>query len=96
MVHDKDNTGSSDSTPLFLLGIAVFRILTGEEKFLQEAVEKALTWMEYQSPTSRTLVAQQPTSDWRDEQWVLGYGLFVNTLVYSYLACISSMSEPIS
>jgi len=25
------------------------------------------------------------TSDWRDEQWVTGYGLFVNTLVYSYL-----------
>ena len=41
--------------------------------------------MEYQSPTARILVAQLPTSDWRDEQWVLGYGLFVNTLVYSYL-----------
>lgn len=85
IVHDKENTGSSDSTPLFLLGIAIFRIATGEEGFLHEAVEKALTWMEYQSPTSRYLVAQQPTSDWRDEQWVLGYGLFVNTLVYSYL-----------
>ncbi|TFH23506.1 MAG: amylo-alpha-1,6-glucosidase [Bacteroidia bacterium] len=85
IVHDKENTGSSDSTPLFLLGIAIFRIVTGEEGFLHEAVEKALTWMEYQSPTSRYLVAQQPTSDWRDEQWVLGYGLFVNTLVYSYL-----------
>ena len=31
------------------------------------------------------LVAQQPTSDWRDEQWVIGYGLYVNMLVYSYL-----------
>jgi hypothetical protein len=31
------------------------------------------------------MIAQQPTSDWRDEQWVLGYGLFVNTLGYSYL-----------
>ena len=41
--------------------------------------------MEYQSPSDRYLVAQQPTSDWRDEQWVTGYGLFVNTLVYSYL-----------
>jgi GH15 family glucan-1,4-alpha-glucosidase len=41
--------------------------------------------MEYQSPTDRTLVAQQPTSDWRDEQWVLGFGLYVNTVVYSYL-----------
>ena len=35
--------------------------------------------------SDRCLVAQQPTSDWRDEQWVMGYGLFVNTLVYSYL-----------
>jgi hypothetical protein len=41
--------------------------------------------MEYQSPSDRYLVAQQPTSDWRDEQWVTGYGLFVNTLIYSYL-----------
>jgi len=41
--------------------------------------------MEYQSPSDRCLVAQQPTSDWRDEQWVTGYGLFVNTVVYSYL-----------
>jgi hypothetical protein len=85
MVHDKENRGSSDSTPLFLLGIAIFRIVTGEEGFLHEAAEKALTWMEYQSPTARLLVAQLPTSDWRDEQWVMGYGLYVNTLVYSYL-----------
>ena len=41
--------------------------------------------MEYQSPSDRYLVAQQPTSDWRDEQWVMGCGLFVNTVVYSYL-----------
>jgi hypothetical protein len=59
----------------------------GEPDFLHDEVEKALTWMEYQSPSDRYLVAQQPTSDWRDEQWVTGYGLFVNTLVYSYL-CI--------
>jgi hypothetical protein len=26
-----------------------------------------------------------PTSDWRDEQWVMGFGLYVNTLVYAYL-----------
>ena len=53
--------------------------------FLDEAVHKALTWMDYQSPSDRVLVAQQPTSDWRDEQWVMGFGLFVNTIVYSYL-----------
>ncbi len=41
--------------------------------------------MEYQSPRRLVMVAQLPTSDWRDEQWVLGYGLFVNTLVYAYL-----------
>jgi len=85
LVHDNDDRGSSDSTPLFLLGTAIFRELSGEHDFLHEAVSKALTWMTYQSPADRYLAAQQPTSDWRDEQWVMGYGLFVNTLVYSYL-----------
>ncbi len=85
LVHDKDDRGSSDSTPLFLLGTGIFRELTGEIDFLSEAVEKALIWMDYQSPSDRNMIAQQPTSDWRDEQWVPGYGLFVNTLAYSYL-----------
>jgi hypothetical protein len=85
LVHDKDDRGSSDSTPLFLLATGIFRKVSGEKDFLSEAVEKALTWMDYQSPSDRNMVAQQPTSDWRDEQWVTGYGLFVNTLVYSYL-----------
>jgi hypothetical protein len=85
LVHDKDDRGSSDATPLFLLGVGIFRKLTGEKGFLEEAVEKSLTWMEYQSPDDRFMVAQQPTSDWRDEQWVIGYGLFVNTVLYGSL-----------
>ena len=85
LVHNKEDRGASDTTPLFLLGVGIFRKRTGETNFLEDAVEKALTWMEYQSPSDRYLVAQQPTSDWRDEQWVLGYGLYVNTIVYSYL-----------
>lgn len=85
LVHDKEDCGASDTTPLFLLGADIFRKVANEPNFLQEAIEKALVWMEYQSPSDRYLVAQQPTSDWRDEQWVTGYGLFVNTLVYSYL-----------
>jgi hypothetical protein len=85
LVHDKDDRGSSDTTPLFLLGVGIYRKVTGNNKFLNLAVIKALIWMEYQSPSDRYLVAQQPTSDWRDEQWVTGYGLFVNTIVYSYL-----------
>lgn len=85
LVHNSDDRGASDTTPLFLLGVGIFRKVTDEPDFLQEAVEKALLWMEYQSPSDRYLVAQQPTSDWRDEQWMTGYGLFVNTLVYSYL-----------
>ena len=44
-----------------------------------------MLWMRYQSPDDMIVVAQLPTSDWRDEQWVLGYGLYVNTLVYTYL-----------
>jgi hypothetical protein len=85
LVHDPDDRGSSDTTPLFLMGVGIFRKLTGKNDFLKDAVEKALVWMEYQSPSDRLMVAQQPTSDWRDEQWVTGYGLFVNTLVYCYL-----------
>ena len=85
LVHDPEDRGASDTTPLFLLGVGIFRKATNNTDFLNEAVKKALTWMEYQSPSDRYLIAQQPTSDWRDEQWVTGYGLFVNTLTYSYL-----------
>jgi hypothetical protein len=85
LVHDREDRGASDTTPLFLLAAGIFRKVSGESDFLKVAVEKALKWMEYQSPTDRYLVAQQPTSDWRDEQWVIGYGLYVNTLVFSYL-----------
>jgi len=85
LVHDKEDRGASDTTPLFLMGVGIYRKITGEVDFLHDAVEKSLIWMEYQSPSDRYLIAQQPTSDWRDEQWVTGYGLFVNTLAYSYL-----------
>ena len=95
LVHDPDNRGASDTTPLFLLAVGIFRKLTGEKDFLEEAVQKALTWMEYQSPSDDYLVAQQPTSDWRDEQWVLGYGLYVNTLTYSYLKILGHTERAI-
>ncbi len=85
IVHDPEECGASDTTPLFLMALQIFRKVTGQADFLEEAAQKALTWMSYQSPSSRVLVAQLPTSDWRDEQWVLGYGLFVNTIVYTYL-----------
>jgi hypothetical protein len=85
LVHDKEDRGSSDTTPLFLMGVGIFRKITGDVNFLEEPVRKAMIWMEYQSPSDRLLVAQQPTSDWRDEQWVTGYGLYVNTIAYSYL-----------
>jgi hypothetical protein len=85
LVHDKDDRGASDTTPLFLMATGIFRKVSGETDFLDEAVKKSLIWMEYQSPSDRFLTAQQPTSDWRDEQWVIGYGLYVNTLIYSYL-----------
>ena len=85
LVHDPEDRGASDCTPLFLMAVGLFRRVTGEQDFLDEAVRKAFVWMEYQSPAARVTVAQLPTSDWRDEQWVLGYGLYVNTIVYMYL-----------
>ncbi|MHB0878283.1 MAG: amylo-alpha-1,6-glucosidase [Anaerolineae bacterium] len=85
LAHDSQDRGASDTTPLFLIGLSAYRSVTGESGFLEEAAQKALVWMDYQSPDDSIIVAQQPTSDWRDEQWVLGYGLYVNTLVYTYL-----------
>ena len=85
LVHDPDDRGASDTTPLFLLAVGLFRQVIGEPEFLREATDRALTWMQYQGPCDRVLVAQLPTSDWRDEQWVLGYGLYVNTVLYAAL-----------
>lgn len=85
LVHDQEDRGASDTTPLFLLALGIFRKISGKPDFLESAAERAMTWMDYQRPTDSGLVAQQPTSDWRDEQWVLGYGLYVNTLTYAYL-----------
>jgi hypothetical protein len=92
LVHDTQDRGSSDTTPLFLMAVGIYRKAMNEPDFLEEAVQKSLTWMEYRSPTNRYLVAQMPTSDWRDEQWVVGYGLFVNTIVYTYL-CLFGQHE---
>ncbi len=85
LVHDRENRGASDMTPLFLLVLGLFRRVTGEAAFLEVAGAKALQWMDHQSVDDRELVGQQPTSDWRDEQWVLGHGLYVNALVHGYL-----------
>lgn len=85
LVHDREDRGASDCTPLFLMGVGLYRKATGQTDFLNDAVQESLTWMRYQSPSDRVIVAQLPTTDWRDEQWVLGYGLFVNTIVYTYL-----------
>ena len=85
LIYDPTDRGSSDCTPLFLMAVGLFRQLTGDYNFLEESVKKSMLWMEYQSPSDRVIVDQLPTSDWRDEQWVLGYGLFVNTIVYTYL-----------
>jgi len=85
LVHDREDRGASDTTPLFLMAVGLYRRVSGDADFLAEAVERSRTWMAYQSPDDRVIVGQLPTSDWRDEQWVLGYGLFVNTVVYAYL-----------
>lgn len=85
LAHNAHDLGASDTTPLFLMGVALYRQFTGEADFLTDAVEKGLIWMEYQSPGDEVIVAQMPTSDWRDEQWVLGFGLYVNAITFAYL-----------
>ena len=93
LVHDPEDRGASDTTPLFLMALGLYRKQTGERNFLEQAAQKALTWMAYQSPSDRIMVTQQPTSDWRDEQWVLGFGLFVNAAYYAALKLFGHEEE---
>ncbi|MBN2584964.1 MAG: amylo-alpha-1,6-glucosidase [Planctomycetes bacterium] len=93
LIHDQEDRGASDTTPLFLLAAGIYRKAAGEPQFLDEPIARAMTWMDYQSPEDRTVVAQLPTSDWRDEQWVPCYALFVNTVVYSYLRLYGRHAE---
>ncbi|MEI9936103.1 MAG: glycoside hydrolase 100 family protein [Pseudomonadota bacterium] len=85
LVDVPGDRGASDTTPLFLIALAMYQSFSGDSTFLAEASHKAHVWLCYQSPEDNVLVTQEPTSDWRDEQWVEGSGLYVNTLVYCYL-----------
>lgn len=93
LVHDPEDRGASDTTPLFLLTLGMWRRARGKAGWLEEAAARGGTWMEYQRPDDRVLVGQLPTSDWRDEQWVLGYGLYVNTITYAYLRLFGRCDE---
>lgn len=85
LVDVPTDRGATDTTPLFLIALAIFQRAQGEPEFLAEAGRKAHVWMCYQSPEDDVIVTQEPTSDWRDEQWVEGSGLFVNALLYAAL-----------
>lgn len=93
LAHDPADRGASDTTPLFLFGLALYRKSAHQPEFLDAAARKALRWMRYQSPDDTVMVSQLPTSDWRDEQWVMGYGLYVNTLVYAYLVLYGELES---
>jgi hypothetical protein len=88
---DGRDLGSSDSTPLFLIGLAICRRVTGTTRFLDDAAGRALDWMKYRVELG--LVPQRPTTDWRDEQWFRGYGLYVNALAYACLVLWGRIEE---
>ena len=93
LADDPQDLGASDTTPLFLFGLGLYRVAVGEPGFLDQAAQKALTWLRYQSPDDKVMVAQLPTSDWRDEQVVFGYGLYVNTVVYASLRLMAKNED---
>jgi len=53
LVHDREDRGSSDTTPLFLMAVGIYRKFLKEDDFLEQAVQKALNWMKFQSPANR-------------------------------------------
>lgn len=93
LAHDPGNRGASDTTPLFLAAVAIYREFSGEADFLSEAAERSLNWMFHQSPDDSLMIAQQPTSDWRDEQWFPGYGLYVNAIFHWALVQLGRSDE---
>jgi len=50
LAHDPADRGSSDATPLFLFGLALYRKSSNQPGFLDEAAQKALKWMQSQRP----------------------------------------------
>ncbi len=93
LAHDPGDLGASDTTPLFLIGLAFYRRAADAPDFLDAAARKALTWMRHQSPDDQVMVGQLPTTDWRDEQVVFGFGLYVNALVYTALRLFAQEEE---
>ncbi|MCF7889715.1 amylo-alpha-1,6-glucosidase [Candidatus Bipolaricaulota bacterium] len=93
LIDDPEDLGATDTTPLFLLGLEVFRRASGKRNYLEDASRAANTWMKYQSPFNNGIIAQLPTTDWRDEHWVFGYGLYVNSLVYLCLKLRGEKSQ---
>jgi len=85
LVDVPGDRGASDTTPLFLMALAMYQASSGESEFLAEPGQRAHVWLCYQSPEDKVLLTQEPTSDWRDEQWVEGAGLFINALLYCAL-----------
>ena len=53
LAHDPANRGASDTTPLFLFGLALYRRSTNEPEFLHEAAQNALNWMQCQRSEER-------------------------------------------
>jgi len=73
----------------------ILLITDGEDNEKQglAAARKALTWIRHQSPDDQVMVGQLPTTDWRDEQVVFGFGLYVNALVYIALRLFEREEE---
>ena len=65
LVHDPDNRGASDTTPLFILARGFYRMVSGENDFLEDAARRAMRWMDYQSPYDSVMVAQASPSSSR-------------------------------
>jgi glycogen debranching enzyme len=86
LVDVPEDRGASDTTPLFLIALGMYQRFTNDPEFLASAAQRAHLWLCYQSPEDKVILTQDPTSDWRDEQWVEGSGLFVNALLYCHLS----------
>ncbi len=75
----------ADTGVWFVAGAAFFFKQTGDKAFLKRiypAIEKIMTWYEYQDVDQTGLITMAEAADWEDLFAVRGKGLYVNILHY--------------
>ncbi|MDD5287584.1 MAG: glycoside hydrolase 100 family protein [Dehalococcoidales bacterium] len=91
----KVNYYAVDATALWIIAVDCVWRMTGDTEFLNSlrgSIEKAITWLHYQSIDPSDLIISPPAADWMDssiQRW--GKVLYNNILYYKALLCANDI-----